>query len=160
MMIAARNAHPALRTGSFDTLLINDSQRVYAYGRKLAGSDAAVVVLNRHNVDHEVVLDLDGYLPYGLQLEDVLDNNQAYLIDSSGVLTITVPAMSGAVLVTTGTFGEPPAAVSALSITGEAAGSISLGWTAVPSATEYTVYRSLLSGGGYVNQRYHRHQLH
>ena len=44
-LTAARNGNPALRTGSFDTLLTDDTNNVYAYGRKL-GDDAAVVAVN------------------------------------------------------------------------------------------------------------------
>ena len=42
---AARNSHPALRTGSFDTLLVDDAANAYAYGRFLAdNSDSALVL--------------------------------------------------------------------------------------------------------------------
>jgi len=36
-----RNAHPALRTGDYRTLLIDDTLKLYAYGRNLPGEDSA-----------------------------------------------------------------------------------------------------------------------
>jgi alpha-glucosidase len=54
-LIAIRNAYPALRTGSFMTLLVNDSSKLYAYGRFDTGNRIAVV-LNDDSVTHSVTV--------------------------------------------------------------------------------------------------------
>jgi len=52
-MIAIRNTFPALRRGSFETLVANDRSRIYAFVRSLGdpvGSGPVVVVLNNSDV--------------------------------------------------------------------------------------------------------------
>lgn len=155
LLIGARNAHPALRTGSFDTLLVDDAHSVYAYGRLAAdNSDAAVVILNRAGTTHapmaqDVALNVAGYLPAGAVFDEVLSGD-TYTVTTSGWLTVTVPDQSGAVLVLASALPEPPAPVTDLAVTDVRSEEVDLGWTAVISATSYDVYRSLVSGGGYV----------
>ena len=151
LLTSTRNAHPALRTGSFDTLLLDDANNVYAYGRLLSDySDAAVVIVNRANSAQSVAVDVSGYLPVGAQFHDVLGGGN-YAVDSTGTLSVTsVPGRSGALLVLSASMpATPPAAVSDLAVTNEASGQISLGWSAASGANTYDVYRSLLGGGGY-----------
>ncbi|MCI0728533.1 MAG: Ig-like domain-containing protein [Chloroflexi bacterium] len=151
LLIAARNTHPALRTGSSDTLLVDDANDVYAYGRLLPDySDAAVVIINRATaLTQTVVVDVSGYLPIGGQLVNVMDNNTATIVDGNGYLTVNVPGMGGAVLVTTGALTPPPEAVPDLDVLAERSEEVDLGWTTASGADSYDVYRSLLSGGGY-----------
>jgi glycosidase len=151
LLTAARQNHPALRTGSFDTLLVDDDSNVYAYGRLSADySDAAVVVINRATTAQSIVVDVAGYLPVGAQLADVMAGNAPYVVDGSGQLTINnVAGWSGAVLVLAEPMAAPPAAVTDLAVTAERSGEIDLGWTAAAGAGSYDVYRSLVSGGGY-----------
>jgi len=52
-MIAIHNAQPALQLGSFETLLVNDSQRMYAFARRL-GDETIVVVLNNSDKPHKL----------------------------------------------------------------------------------------------------------
>ncbi len=52
-MIAIRNTHPALQLGSFETLLANDSLRMYAFARTL-GDETIVVVLNNSDKPHRL----------------------------------------------------------------------------------------------------------
>jgi autotransporter-associated beta strand protein len=150
LLIAARNAHPALRTGDFTTLLVDDDAMLYGYGRKLAdNSDAALVVANRHTAAQDAALDVSGYLPAGATFVDVLNGDAVYTVDGSGVLTITaVPTMSGALLVLSGTLETPPDAVVDLAIV-EGDGELTLSWSAATGADSYDIYRSLVSGGGY-----------
>ncbi|MCB8961571.1 MAG: alpha amylase N-terminal ig-like domain-containing protein, partial [Ardenticatenales bacterium] len=149
-LTAARNAHPALRTGSFDSLLIDDSANVYVYGRLMADySDAAVVIVNRAAGAQSVTVDVNGYLPAGASFSDVL-NGGSYTVDGSGQITVpTVPGMSGALLVADAALSAPPAAVSDLVVSSANSDSVSLSWSAAPGASSYDVYRSPLSGGGY-----------
>lgn len=150
-LIAARNAHPALRTGSFDTLLVDDANGVYGYGRLLADySDGAVVVINRALTEAQnVTVSVAGYLPAGATFSDAL-NGGNYTVDGNGNLTLDVPAMSGAVLVSDGAMADAPAGVNDLAVTDERNGEIDLGWSAAGGADSYDIYRSLVSGGGYV----------
>ena len=145
-----RNGHPALRTGSFDTLLTDDANNVYGYGRLMADySDAAVVLVNRGGADQSVTVNVAGYLPIGAEFEDAL-NGGTYTVAANGDLTVgTVPAMSGAILVPTGALNVAPAAVSDLAVTAVRSGEIDLAWSAAAGADSYDIYRSLISGGGY-----------
>lgn len=151
LLANARNAHPALRTGSFDTLMVDDASNIYVYGRLMADySDAAVVMVNRAGIAQTVTVSVDGYLPQGAQLTDVLSGG-SYTVGPGGIVTVSdVPGRSGALLVLSSAVpAVPPAAVSDLAVTSESSGHISLSWSAAAGAESYDVYRSLLSGGGY-----------
>ncbi|MCA1954812.1 MAG: Ig-like domain-containing protein [Anaerolinea sp.] len=151
VLTGARNAHPALRTGDFRTLLVDNSANVYAYGRKMADhTDAAVVIINRANTAQTVTVNLSGYLPVGETFQNVLTGN-SYIVDGDAHLTVAnVPARSGAVLVlTSAPLPAAPAAVTDLTVSGVTASSVALSWSAASGANGYYVYRSLLSGGGY-----------
>ncbi|MEJ2748127.1 MAG: Ig-like domain-containing protein, partial [Anaerolineae bacterium] len=149
-LTSVRNSHPALRTGSFDTLLVDDTAKVYAYGRLLSDySDAAVVIVNRAGTAQDVTVDVSGYLPTGASFTDAL-NGGTYTVDGSGLLTVTaVPGMNGAVLVAGAPLATPPAAVTDLTATAVTESSVDLSWSAAAGASSYDVYRSLVSGGGY-----------
>jgi glycosidase len=151
LLLAARNSHPALRTGSFDTLLADDVNNVYAYGRKMVEhTDAALVVINRSAAGPQPIsLDVSGYLPVGAHFTNVLDQNAPYTVDASGSLSVIVPAWGGALLVLAEPMPAPPAAVTDLSVTAERSGELDLAWSPAPGASSYNVYRSLLRGGGY-----------
>lgn len=147
----ARAVHPALRTGSLDTLLTDDPNRVYGYGRRwISGTlgDAAVIVLNRHPIQTQTVtLSVDGYLGEGAVFTDVLHGGAVYTV-SGGMLTVPdLPPLEGALLVLASGDVVPPAAPT-LTAT-EGAGQVVLSWTSVPGVVRYHLYRSLLPGGGY-----------
>lgn len=149
-LTAARNSHAALRTGSFDTLVVDDGANVYGYGRLLPDySDAAVVIVNRAAAAQDVTVDVAGYLPVGAQFTDAL-NGGVYTVDGSGLLTVpAVPGMNGAVLVAETALSAPPAVVVDLGVTAVTDNSADLSWSAAAGADSYDVYRSLVSGGGY-----------
>jgi glycosidase/fibronectin type 3 domain-containing protein len=160
LLIGARNEHPALSTGSFDTLLTDDDEKIYAYGRKLAdNSDAAIVIINRNkspNLGKNVTLDVSGYLPVGASFENVLDTpvslnayGDKYNVDANGEITIYVPPMDGVILVLDYPAAAPPATVTDLAVTAELSKALDLAWSAVVGADSYDVYRSRLNGGGY-----------
>ena len=94
---AIRNRHPALRTGSFDTLLIDDANALYAYGRRL-GDDVAVVVINRDAAAHTVTVDVSGYLADGTVLADAL-NGGTYAVGSGQIVVSDLDGLWGAILV-------------------------------------------------------------
>lgn len=148
LLAATRHAHPALRIGSFDTLLIDDANDIYSYGRRTT-DDAAVIIANRGATQH-VTVDVSGYLAVGTQLVNVLDNNALYTVAGDGTLTVpNVPTLSGALLVLTGTLATPPEAVTDLAVVAERNGELDLAWTAAAGADSYDLYRSVFSGGGY-----------
>jgi glycosidase len=144
---AARSAHAALRTGSFDPLLVNDD--ILVYGRKLSdGTDAALVFVNRSGTTQNITVDVSGYLPAGLALSEILTST-AYSVSASGELTVNdVPANGGALLVPTEALATAPAAPAGLTATG-GNGQVSLNWSAASGADSYDIYRSRLSGGGF-----------
>ncbi len=149
LLIGIRNAHPALRTGSFDTLLTDDANNVYAYGRMMADrSDTAIVIINRDAATQTVTLDVTGYLAYGETLENALDGDAPYTVSGTGEIVIEVPGLYGAIL-TLANAQTPPDAVADLAVTDERDGEIDLDWSAAAGATSYDIYRSLLFGGGY-----------
>ncbi|MBN2007417.1 MAG: Ig-like domain-containing protein [Anaerolineae bacterium] len=144
---AIRNEHPALRTGSFDTLLVDDTNSLYAYGRR-QGNDIAIVGANLDNVTHTITIDVAGYLPTALHLTDQL-NGGVYTVTTNQIVVANVPPMWGAILtVDAAQDVTAPAAPLDLAAT-EGDGEVALAWTVVPGAASYNVYRSYVSGGGY-----------
>ena len=148
-LTAARNDHVALRLGDYRTLLVDDENALYAYGRHVPEYGAAIVVINRDSSQQLVSLNVDGYLPYLTDLSDVMSTN-TYTISAAGMVeNIVVPANSGAVLVSTGFISAAPEPVIDLAVTYTGADTVALAWSAAVSANAYEVYRSYLSGGGY-----------
>ena len=150
LLTAARNAHAALRTGTFDTLRVDDGNRIYSYGRRLDdATDAAVVMINRSSSPQTIAVTVAGYVPEGAVFHDVLNANAPYTV-TGGLLTVTaVPARSGALLVAASPLTAPPSRVTNLSAAVAGPTSVNLTWSAASGASHYDVYRSLLSGGGY-----------
>ncbi|MBN1954607.1 MAG: Ig-like domain-containing protein [Anaerolineae bacterium] len=153
LLARTRAAHPALRAGSFDTLVTDDAALVYAYGRKWVGEtagDAALVVVNRGlTATRTVVLDVGGYLGSGTVLTDVLDGGQSYAVSPGGRITVTgLAPMWGALLVYASGDLQPPDAPANL-VASEGEGQVGLQWDPVADAASYNLYRSFVSGGGY-----------
>jgi len=147
-LTSARNTHPALRTGDYRTLLVDDTLKLYAYGRNLPGVDSAVVLINRGPITQTADIDVLGYLPVGTTYQDVL-STATYTINSEGKLpAVSAPANGGAVLVRTNEQAAPPANILDLAATTIGV-TVNLSWTVVANADEYLIYRSYLSGGGY-----------
>ena len=144
-LTALRRGTDALRDGSLDVLLADDAAGTVAYGRK-TGSQAAIVVLNRGDAARSVVLPLGGFVPAGTPFA------VAYQIGSAslGGGTVELGPLSGAVLVAKGVDLQGPAAPERLRVTSEGDARVGLAWDAVAGAASYDVYRSPLSGGGWV----------
>jgi glycosidase len=142
-----RNEHSFLRTGSFDRLYTHNDHGTYAYGRK-DPAGAAVIAVNRDTAAHDLAIDLAGYLPEGTGLTDALNGGSYSVTD--GQVTLGLDPRWGAVLITApGTDLTPPRAPQGLQATA-GDGRVDLAWQAVSGAAGYHVYRSPLSGGGYV----------
>jgi len=147
VLTAARNAHPALRTGDYRTLLVDNDAELYVYGRRIDGSDAALVFINRSDAVADVSINLNTYLPYDSSFVDVL-SLATYTATDNQLEHVQVPANSGAVLVITSLMTASPDP-TVLSVGGVGDTWITLDWTAAAGADGYYVYRALLSGGTY-----------
>ncbi len=93
-----RAAHPALRSGAFETLLVDDANQIYVYRRSL-GDDWAVVVINRDVVSHTVTVDLGGAPEAGAVLSDTLHGGGPYTVSGDQTVTVTVEPLDGRILV-------------------------------------------------------------
>ena len=102
-MIGIRNAHPALRTGSYRTLLADDAHSVFAFERRL-GDEVIWVLLNNSEAERTVNLPRSGFDEF----EDLL-NARTYTgqrpevefvlpARQSAVLRATVVALNAAAL--------------------------------------------------------------
>jgi glycosidase len=149
---ALRKALPVLVSGDLKMLLADDASGVVAYGRK-TGGQAAVVIINRSEMESSGAIPVADYLPDGLVL------TQATVVGSGGPGTITVAngelvgtigPWSAVLLVAQNADLMPPPAPTGLVIENEGNGQLSLKWDAVMGAAGYNLYRSPLSGGGWV----------
>ena len=150
-LTAARADHAALRTGSYHTLLSSDEYGYYAYLRLIPGEDAAVVLVNRDSIAHQVTLDVSGLLPHGATFRDVF-TDQLYTIPPvhTALEWVAVPANGVTVLVLNDeTLTTPPEAVTGLEVHDANPGTIYLDWPDASGANQYQVFRSYLTGGGY-----------
>ncbi|MGQ0602461.1 MAG: alpha-amylase family glycosyl hydrolase, partial [Anaerolineales bacterium] len=148
-----RETFPSLTLGDLRLLLADDAAGVVAYGRK-TGDEAAVVVVNRNNTARTVNVPVAGYLPDGAPLTSVYGvgnpTGVAHNV-AGGLIAVSLNPMSGVLLHTgAGLDLTPPAAPSGLQVTNEGSLQVSLAWNSVSGATGYNVYRSPLTGGGYV----------
>jgi hypothetical protein len=131
-LAALRRAHPSLTGGSF-AVSADDAAGTVTLERR-TGAEKAVVVLNVGTAAQSVPA-------AGVLAASVGDV-------SLGGGFVQVGPLSAAVLVEQGDFA-PPAAPAGLTAA-EGAGQVSLSWGAVDGAAGYDVYRSPLTGGGYV----------
>ncbi len=147
-----RRSNGALTDGDFQVLLADDANDTVAYGRKTT-AQAAIVALNRSAQTRTLSIPLGGYIPNGKvfkALYGVGNSAGASFSVTNGALQLTLAPLSGMLLATGNTDLNPPPAPKRLAITGEGNGSISLRWQASSGAAGYTLYRSPLSGGGWV----------
>jgi len=138
-----RHATPALVGGDFRILAVDDAAGVVAFGRKL-GDQAAIVALNVGGSAASAPLPLAGFVPAPTSF------SAAYSIGGASLAggTLQLPALSGILLVGSGDL-TPPGAPTGIAAA-EGSGHVALSWNAVAGAAGYRVYRSPLSGGGYV----------
>jgi hypothetical protein len=138
--------------GDFQVLLADDASGLVVYGRKTL-HQAAVIILNRGDQALSGAIPVAGYLPDGVRL------HKAYGVGQGGPGSVTVSAgqihgeigpLSAVVLVSGEVDLTPPPAPTGLFVTGEADGQVSLAWDPVLGAAGYNLYRSPLTGGGWV----------
>ncbi len=146
-----RKLNPVLVEGDLNVLLADDNTGVVAYGRK-TGSQAVIVIINRSDTDQAGPIPVAGYIPDGVVF------NPAYVVGTAGPGPVTVVngelvgslgPLSAVVLMTGQIDLTPPPAPIGLAAV-EGSGEVSLTWEAVAGAASYNLYRSPLTGGGYV----------
>ena len=96
-LIAMREAYPALRSGSFITLLTDDANKIYSFGR-MDQKNRIVVVLNQDSQSH--VVTIPAYqlsMMNGSKVTDELTGN-VYQVQN-GQMTVDVEGEGGVVLV-------------------------------------------------------------
>jgi glycosidase len=91
-----RSQHSALRTGDFRTLLTDDTNLIYAFGRSDANEKMVIALNNNTNAVNNIVVSVNGYIPDGTTLYDALTGN-AYTV-SGGNVVIASLAPKGAVI--------------------------------------------------------------
>jgi hypothetical protein len=116
---AIRKSHPALRTGTFQELLLGDltpattDDNTYAFAR-LNGSDKVIITLNNGNSSNSVTIPVGTYFSDGTQLNDLLGAasfRATSFTVSGGNLAVNLPARSGAIFAVAPA-GSPTAMVS------------------------------------------------
>jgi hypothetical protein len=96
-----RKQHPALRTGSFETLLTGDKtpsttdDNTYAFAR-VGGGETAIVALNNGAGGNTASVPVAAYFADGTQLRDAL-SGATYTVNG-GQVNLTLAARSGAVI--------------------------------------------------------------
>jgi len=146
-----RKANPVLVDGDFRVLLADDASGVVAYGRKTP-SQAAVVLVNRSDAAANATVSVAGYLPDGITLQPALVVGSAggAVTVGNGQVAGSIGAKSAVVLIANNVDLAPTDAPAGLTVTAEGSGEVGLSWNGVGGATGYNVYRSPLSGGGYI----------
>lgn len=96
MLIAIRNRYPALRTGSYITLLTDDVQRLYAFGRWNADHRIAVVLNDTAHAQTVTIPAWQLSMTDGSRVKDLLTGS-TYQV-SGGKLTVSVAGSYGAIL--------------------------------------------------------------
>ncbi|GIV72088.1 MULTISPECIES: alpha-amylase family glycosyl hydrolase [Caldilinea] len=148
-----RQQNPVFRYGELSFLLTDDANRTLAYLMRMP-DQAAVVAINRNTTPQTLTIPLNGRLPSDVALYDALNRvpqlPPTVYVASNGMLTLNMPAMSALVLLPMPAQDlVAPAAPANLSAT---AGDrqVALAWSPVSDAAAYRIYRSPVTGGGYV----------
>ena len=147
-----RQANLVLTQGDLRVLLADDAADTVAYGRK-TGTQAAIVAINRSSMTSTVDIPVAGYLPDGLILQAVYgvgNLSGGSVVVAGGMVSVELNPLSALLLVTGEVDLTHPAAPTGLSVTNEGNAEISLAWDSNPSAAGYNLYRSPVSGGGFV----------
>ena len=95
-LISIRNRYPALRTGSYMTLLTDDAHRIYAFGRFDANHRIAVVLNNASDTQTVTLSAYQLSMTNGSRVTDLLTGD-TYQV-SNGNLTLSVKGHYGAIL--------------------------------------------------------------
>ena len=142
-----RAEHEALRIGDLTFLHADDATGTLAFGRRTDGQ-ATITVLNLSDAPRSIDVGVAGWLPPDAFLTDTLGG--ASLQVDGGTVTIDLEAYGSAILVTGPDADLAPPLAPASLTAAAATGAVELAWAASADAESYIVWRSILSGGGYV----------
>ena len=152
-LAALRSQNKVMTNGDLQVLLADDPAGVVSYGRKTNGQ-AAVVVINTSAQSRTVAIPVAGYLPEGVNFSALYGvGNSGKLTTQvvSGIIQVSLNPESAWILATKPEIDlQPTKAPSGLQVTNEGVQQLSLAWNAVNGASGYNLYRSPLSGGGWV----------
>jgi glycosidase len=144
---------PALNDGDLRVLLADNTSETLALGRRTT-DQAVVVAINRSATAQTLSVPTAGFVPDGTSLAVLYETAGTFgeaIPTAEGVLPLTLEPMSGILLATTGDVDlAPPAAPQGLALEQEAESRVSIAWEPSPDAVGYNVYRSPMSGGGWV----------
>ncbi len=148
-----RHHYRSLHAGDLRFLLADDAAGTVAYAR-ISGDDAAIVAINRSSQSRTVDIPVAGVIPDGTAFfpSYCVANDQLkdWLNVQNGTVRVTLNPMSAVLLTSYLADLTPPPVPTSLQVTGEGDGQVSLAWNSVPGAAGYNLYRSPLSGGGFV----------
>jgi len=147
-----RRTQDVLTDGDFKILLADDTTQVIAYGRKTQ-HQAALVIINRGDQAQSSAIPVAGYLPEGtkfIKVYTVGSGGPRRVTVENGVVNTTVGPMSAMILVTGKFVDLKPTAAPNLNVTNEGNGEVSLSWNNVSGSVGYNLYRSPVSGGGWI----------
>ncbi len=145
-----RKQYPALRNGSFVTLLTGDTQEVntapntYAFARVLGGSETAVVALNNGSTSNAASIPVSGLFSDGTQLQDAI-TGATYPV-SGGNVSVTLAADTGVVLLPSPVNVDLVPPIASITTTPSANGN---GWI---NTSPVTVHLSATDSGSGVEQ--------
>jgi len=147
-LAALRRDIGALTAGDLRMLLADDAAGTLAYGRKTT-HQAAIVAVNRSDQPRTLNIRYTLFLPDGTPLRWRYGGTGSMTL-TGGVLQVTLAPLSAALLATDIIDLDPPAPPAGLHVTAEGNSSVGLTWNASPGAASYNVYRSPVTGGGWV----------
>lgn len=149
-----RRATPAMTDGDLRMLLTDDQAGTVAYGRK-SGNSAVVVVINQSENAQTVNIPLSGFVPNGVRLTSryAVGNEigVSYWVNNA-MIQVPVAGLSATIL-RVGSGSDLTAAAAPVGLRTESEGdaSVTLLWHNYdPQAVAFNVYRSPVSGGGWV----------
>ena len=151
-LATVRDQNAALTDGDIRILLADDNTDVVAYGRKTT-SQAAVIFVNRSNQNRSFDITVADYLPDGTVLQNAYSVGSGAppsIAVTGGLLSGTIGPRNAWILVTGAIDLQAPGEPGNLHVTNEGNAEVSLAWNAVSGAAGYNVYRSPLTGGGFV----------
>ncbi|WP_045672856.1 alpha-amylase family glycosyl hydrolase, partial [Paenibacillus beijingensis] len=129
------------RTGELKVAFAKGDVIVYARKNDTKGG---LVAINRGAGNAEIDAEVSGFLPDGLVLADRLGSGAQGTV-TGGKIHLTVPAMSGMMMLSTTNIAAVPQVTGLQAAGGN--GSVTLTWEAVAGADQYQVYRAAIEGG-------------
>ncbi len=145
-----RQGNQVLLHGPVRWLLEDNEARTVAYGRK-QGDTSALIALNASEEARTLGINVAGYLPDGTRLvgrAGSAPRDLEYIV-SGGKLSVQLPPLTGLLLLTQNANLTPTTAPDGLRASAQDL-RVSLEWNPAADASGYNVYRSPVTGGGYV----------